>query len=86
MMRVEPQQRRGAGEERVNVSHHEGERWRTEDRDEVEERVGGDKSTRRDKVWGWGMLTVTAVLRSQKRVDFGVKLLHGLAPCPTLAL
>lgn len=57
MMRVEPQQRRGAGEERVNVSHHEGERWRTEDRDEVEERVGGDESTRRDKVWGWGMLT-----------------------------
>ena len=32
----------------------------------MEGRVGGDKSTRRDKVWGWGMLTVTAVLRSHE--------------------
>ena len=31
-------------------------------------------------------MTVTAVLRGHKRVDFGVKLVHGLASCPTLAL
>ena len=43
MMRVEPQQRRGAGEERMNVSHHEGE-----------ERVGGVTKVLEETSFGGG--------------------------------
>ena len=43
VMRVEPQQRRGAGEERMNVSHHEGE-----------ERVGGVTKVLEETRFGGG--------------------------------